>query len=100
MIIFDEEITLKFPSTKSLNIDQVEIQVTGCCYKQIYVRVAVLLLFVSLRLFWGGPKSIFSLFRNKKASFKGMYMLNGVHMRVSFNTESLKARATHFKMYI
>ena len=31
----------------------------------------------------GGPKGIlFSLFWNKKASFKGIYTLNGVHKRV------------------
>ena len=44
--------------------------------------------------FWGvgGPKSIlFCLFWNKEASFKGIYKLNCVHMRVYFNTESLNA---------
>ena len=37
------------------------------------------------------------MFWNKKASFKGFYTLNGVHIRVFFYTESLNARATHFK---
>ena len=47
--------------------------------------------------FLGGPKSILSsLFWNKKASFKGIYTLNGVHMWVFFNTERLNMRATHF----
>ena len=40
----------------------------------------------------------FSLIRNKKASFKGIYGLNGVHILVFFNTESLNARATHLNI--
>ena len=32
---------------------------------------------------------LISLFLNKKASFKGICMLNGVDIRVFFNTESL-----------
>ena len=63
--------------------DLVKIQVT-CCWlnKHNYVRVAM---FATVRIpapFFGGgggPKSIlFSLFLNKKTSFKGMYTLNGV----------------------
>ena len=34
IIIFDERITLKFHSAKSLNIDLVKIQVTRCWYRQ------------------------------------------------------------------
>ena len=45
-----------------------------------------------------GVQKVFSLFRNKKASFKGINALNGFHMRV-LNTESLNARAIHFKGY-
>ena len=85
---------------ESLNLDLVKIQVRGCWYKQTHVLGAISRLFVSLRLFFGGggPKSIlFSLFRNKKASFKGVNTLNGFPIRVSFNTESLNGRAIPFK---
>ena len=46
---------------------------------------------------WGSKSILFSLFQNKKASFKGIYTLNGIHMWVFINIESLNARATHFK---
>ena len=42
---------------ESLNIDLVKIQVTGYCYKQTHVRVAISQPFVSLRLFFGGGGS-------------------------------------------
>ena len=58
-----------------------KIQVTDCWYKQTHVCIAISRPFVSLCLFRGGLKSIFfSFFRNKKASFKGIYTLNGFHM--------------------
>ena len=73
----------------------------SCLYKQTYMHVAM---FTTVRmpapffLGGGGAKCIlFSLFLNNKASFKGIYTLNGIHMWVFFNTESLNARATHFK---
>ena len=47
-------------SAESLNLDLVHIEVTGCWYRQTLMRVFV---------FW-----------NTKASFKGIYTLNGVHM--------------------
>ena len=66
---------------ESLNLDLVNIQVIGCWYKQTHVRVAM---FTTVRItvaFLGGPESIlFSLFQNKKASLKGIYTLNGVHI--------------------
>ena len=76
MIFFEEGITYR---AELLNIDLVKITVTGCWYKQAHVHVAISRSFVSLHLLGGGggPKSIlFSLFQNKKASFKGIYMLN------------------------
>ena len=79
MIILNEGITLK---SESLNLDLANIQVMGCWYRQALVPVAISCPFVSLSLFGvgGGPKSIlFSLFWNKKASFKCIYTLNGVH---------------------
>ena len=80
IIIFNEEITLQ---SESLNHDLINIQVTGCCYRQTLERVAISRPFVSLsRFYWGGgPKSIlFSLFWNKKASFEGIYTFNGVQI--------------------
>ena len=41
---------------------------------------------------------LFSFFRNKKASFKGIYTLNSVHMWVFIITESLNTIATHLKL--
>ena len=80
-----------------LNLDLVNIQVTGWLYRQTLVRVDISRLFVSLSLFVGGPKSIlFYLFWNSKASSKYIYTLNGVHIWVFFNTESLNERAPHF----
>ena len=64
----------------------------GCWYKQAHVRVAM---FATVRfpasfIGRGGAKSIlFSLFLNKKASFKGIYTLNGIHLKVFFIKESL-----------
>ena len=49
----------------------------------------------------GGSKSIlFSLFWNNKASSKYIYTLDGVHIWVFFNTESLNERAPHFNCSI
>ena len=76
-----------------------KIQVTGCKYKHTYVRVAM---FATVRIpapfFWGGgPKSIsLSLFLNEKASFKGIFTLNGpVSIYESFSMQYLNARVTH-----
>ena len=62
--------------------DLVKILVTDCWFKLTLVCVAISRMFVSLHLLGGGgPKStLFSLFLNKKASFKGISMLNGVHI--------------------
>ena len=38
------------------------------------------------------------MFWNNKASSKYIYTLNGVHIWVFFNTESLNERAPHFKL--
>ena len=82
-------------SLKLLNLDLVNIQVTGWLYRQTLVLSRP---FVSMSLFEGGPKSIlFSLFWNNKALSKYIYTLNGVHIWVFFNTESLNKRAPHFK---
>ena len=82
MINFNEGITLQSESLNLFNLDLVNIQVTGCWYRQTLVLVAISRLFVSLSLFFGGgPKSIlFSLFWNNKASFKYIYTFNGVHI--------------------
>ena len=78
---------------ESLHLDLIKLQFTCCWQKQTRVCVTISRPFVSLHLFWGGegvPKSIlFSLFQNKKASFKGIYTLNDFHMRVFINTEIL-----------
>ena len=94
-MILDEHITLYFYSAESLNVDLVKIQVTCCWYKQAHMRVAM---FATIRIsapFWGSKSIFFSLFWNKKATFKCTYTLNGVHMLIFFNTESLNVRATH-----
>ena len=52
-----------------------------------------------LEPFWGVQKVFyFPCFGIRNASFKGIYTLNGVHTWVFFNTESLNARAIHFKL--
>ena len=75
----------------------VDIQVTGCLYRQTLECVAISQPFVSLSLLGGGVQKgiLFSLFWNKRASFKGIYALNSVH--IFFNTEIFDERVSHFK---
>ena len=56
MIIFNEGITLQSESLKLLNLDLVNIQVTGLLYRKTLVRVDISRPFVSLSLFWGVQK--------------------------------------------
>ena len=64
----------------------VKVQVTGCWYRQTHVRVAIIAAVRIPAPFLGGggrggrKSSFFSLFRNTKASFKGIDMLNCVHI--------------------
>ena len=97
IIFFNEAITLLSESLKLLNLNLVNIQVTGWLYRKTLVRVDISRPFVSLSLFFGGgAKSIlFYLFWNNKASSKYIYTLIGVHIWVFFNTESLNELAPH-----
>ena len=61
----------------------VKVQVTGCWYRQTHVRVAIIAAVRIPAPFLGGggrKSSFFSLFRNTKVSFKGIDMLNCVHI--------------------
>ena len=87
--------------TESLNLDLVEIQVTGCWHKHTCVRGAISPPFIHVALcifFFGGVQKMFYFlcFGIKQASLKGIHALFGVHMWVFFNTESLNERAIHF----
>ena len=69
----------------------------GWLYRKTLVRVDISRPFVSLSLFGGVQKVfLFSLFWNNKAPSKYIYALDGVHIWVFFNTESLNERAPHF----
>ena len=56
-MFFNEGITLSSESLKKLNLDLVNIQVTGWLYRQTLVRVDISRPFVSMSLFFGGGGS-------------------------------------------
>ena len=96
MIFSMKGLLCRFTAPNHLFRNSRKIQVTGCCYRQTHVCVAATRPFVYRVPLFGGSKNYFIAW-NKKALFKGIYTLNGIHLCVFINTESLNARATHFK---
>ena len=71
---------------ESLNLNLVKIQVTGCWCLQantcVFSHIATVRIPAPLG---GGVQKVFYFLCFKKASFKGIYTLNGLHMLFLFN---------------